>query len=185
MGKVILTQGLSALLQLSCCNWTSHIREGWECCGCSLSLKKAQCHLVSVHKWLKGECKEVGAWLFSVVNTEQRQWARTETQAVSSEHQETFLHCEGNWAFVRVSQRGYSIFVREGTQKPSRYGPEQLVQGCPWHCLISEAGQNYLWGPFLSQIFCASMSLTGKRKSLGGVKEDTKDCSAKIDSPRG
>lgn len=35
MGKAILTQGLSALLQLSCCNWTPHIRKGWECCGCS------------------------------------------------------------------------------------------------------------------------------------------------------
>lgn len=54
----------------------------------------------------------------------------------------------------------------------------------PWCCLVSEARQNDLLGPFLPQTFCASMNITGKRKSLGEVKEDAKDNSLKIDSPR-
>lgn len=80
MGKVILSKGLSALLHLSCYNRTSHTRTGWDCCGCHPGEEKAQGHLVNVHKWLTGECKEIGAQLLTVVRIGQRQWARTETQ---------------------------------------------------------------------------------------------------------
>lgn len=54
-------------------------------------------------------------------------------------------------------------------------------QGGPRRCLISEATPNGLQDFFLPQTFCASVSLTGKRKSLGEVK-DARDYSLKIES---
>lgn len=138
-----------------------------------------------MHKWLKGECKDIGAWLFSVVNIDYRQREQIETQAVSSEHQETL------GVFTMTTTVHWHGFPREAAASSSMKAPKSHLgvvqnntQGGPWHCLISDAGQNDLQGPFLLQTFCASVNLSGKRKSLGEVKEDAKDSSLKIDSPR-
>ena len=37
---------------------------------------------------------------------DKRQWAQTETQGVSSKHQEALLYCAGNGALAQIAQRG-------------------------------------------------------------------------------
>lgn len=55
--------------------------------------QKAQGHLISVCKYLRGGCKKEGAKLFPVVSSDRRkrQLAQTKTQKVPSEHWEIFF----------------------------------------------------------------------------------------------
>ena len=62
---------------------------------------------------------------------DERQWSQTETQEVSSEHQETLFYCEGNWALERVVQRACGIFYLADIQKLSLQGPGQPSLGDP------------------------------------------------------
>ena len=57
---------------------------------------------------------------------DRRWWARTETQEVMSEQQETLFYCEGDWTLAQVPQRHCGVFLQD-TQKASGHGPGQLA----------------------------------------------------------
>ena len=57
------------------------------------------------------------------------QWAQTEAQEVSSEHEEEFLPSEGDGALEQAAQGGCG--VSSGVQDPSGQGPVQPAVGEP------------------------------------------------------
>lgn len=70
--------------------------------------------LISVHKYLKGEYKEDGAWLFCGLQCQDDSWwAQTGTKEVLFEHQEAPLCCMGDWALAQAAQRGSGVSFLE------------------------------------------------------------------------
>lgn len=53
------------------------------------------------------------------------QWAKTGTRDVLSEHQETLLYCEVDWALAQVAQKGGGVPILRDSQKPTGCGPGQ------------------------------------------------------------
>ena len=93
--------------------------------------EKAQGNLTNVYKYLKGGMHrgQRQALFSDDQRQDKRRWAHSETQEVPSEHQETFLHREGDQVLGQVAQGRCRVSILGDIQKPSGHSPGQLALG--------------------------------------------------------
>lgn len=94
---------------------TSHIRRGWGSWECS-AWRRPRDDVVSVYKYVLGECNEEGTRLFSVVSSD-----RTQDNVHKLKYRKFHLHirnsisshiyCEGGQMLKQIAQRGSEISV--------------------------------------------------------------------------
>jgi len=97
------------------------------------SEKKAQGHLPHVYKHLKGEFKQDGARLFSVVPSD-----RTRDNGHKLKHRRCclnirkhFFYCESDQALAQLAQGGCEALTLRDIQNPTWHSPQQLALGHP------------------------------------------------------
>lgn len=77
---------------------------------------------IHVYTWREGVKSQA---LFSSAQwQEKRQWAKTETQEVLSEHKKTLYHHKSGWELTLFDQRGCEVSLPGGIQKLSECGPK-------------------------------------------------------------
>ena len=96
------------------------------------------------------------------------QWAQTEAQEVLSEHEEEFLHSEGDGALEQAAQGGCGVSFSGDTQGPPGQGPLQPTVGDP----ASAGGLDWMTyrGPFQPLPFCDSVKMS--LLMAGGLEPD-------------
>lgn len=136
-------------------DWSiSHMSKGWGSWDC-LAWKRegsGEILLMHINTW-----RESQALFSSAQWQDQRQWTQTETQEVPSEHQETLLYCDGNWALEQVAKKDCGVSILRDTQKLSRHGAGQPALGDPaWAEVLVD--QMTSRGPCQPQPFCDFVS---------------------------
>lgn len=84
-----------------------------------------------MYKYLEGGCQDDGPRLFSVVPSDKRQWAQSETQEVPSECQKMLVYSEGDRVQAQVAKGDYGVSFFREIQKPFGHGPMQVALGDP------------------------------------------------------
>lgn len=117
----------------------SHVKKGWESWN-YLVWTRLRVYYINVYKYLKGECKEDGDMLFSVVPSD-----RTRGNGHKLKHRgnslsiwKHFFCCESDWELAQVAQEGCGITLLRDIQKSSG------CRGENWPYLRSGAGPDDL-----------------------------------------